>query len=105
MIVKIKDREVELRTSFRAYMLYENITQKSFAPNTMTDVITFFYCVVITSAKEYDFKYDEFLDMLDERPEYLTEFSEWLVNEFNKNDRLSPEAEKKKVQTKVRKSE
>ena len=105
MIVNIKDREVELRTSFRAYMLYENITQKSFAPTTMTDVITFFYCILITSAKEYDFKYDEFLDMLDDRPEYLTEFSEWLANEFNKNDRLSPETEKKKVQPKATKIE
>lgn len=100
MIVKLKDKEVELKASFRAYMLYENITQKSFAPTTMTDVITFFYCILITSAKDYDFKYNEFLDMLDERPEYLTEFSEWLVDEFNKNTRLSPNEseDKKKVQ-------
>ena len=102
MIVKIHDKDVELKTTFRAYMLYENITQKSFAPQTMTDVITFFYCVLITSAKDYDFMYNEFLDMLDDRPEYLTEFSEWLVEEYNKNQKFSPETDedKKKVTTK-----
>ena len=100
MIVNLKGEDVELKTSFRAYMLYENITEKSFAPTTMTDIITFFYCILITSAKDFDFKYNEFLDMLDERPEYLNEFSEWLVDEFNKNNRLSPKEpeDKKKVQ-------
>lgn len=103
MKIEINDKEVTLRLSFRAYMIYENITGKSFAPATMTDIINFFFCVLITSANDYDLKYNDFLDILDARPEYMTEFSEWLAAEFSKNDRLGPDVEDDKKKVKAQK--
>lgn len=103
MVFKINEKEFELKMSFRAYMLYENITGKSFEPTTMTDIINFFYCVVITSAKDYDYKYNDFLDALDDNQNLMVEFSEWLTNEYTKNEMLSPsedEDSKKKVKKK-----
>lgn len=59
-------------------MIYENITQKNFNPQGLSDVITFFYSVVVASAKDSNLKFDEFIDWIDENPSSLNEFSQWL---------------------------
>ena len=103
MVFKINEKEYELKSSFRAYMLYENITGKSFEPTTMTDIINFFYCIVITSSKDYEYKYNDFLDTLDENANLMVEFSEWLTNEYTKNAMLSPEDKPEDSKKKVKK--
>lgn len=100
MTIKIKDREVTLKYSFRALMLYENIQKKSFNPETTTDVLVFMFCVIMGSDKDIDLDFNEFLDMVDENPNLVIEFSNWLTFEINKSNMLSPEEEedeKKKV--------
>lgn len=100
MTIKIKDREVTLKYSFRALMLYENIQKKSFNPETTTDVLVFMFCVIMGSDKDIDLDFNEFLDMVDENPNLVIMFSNWLTTEINKQNTLSPEEEedeKKKV--------
>ena len=97
MIVKIKDREVELKYSLRSVMLYENIQKKSFAPETTTDVLVFMFCVIVGSDKDLQLDFNEFLDMIDDNPNLVVEFSNWLVAETTKNNQLSPDDDKKKV--------
>lgn len=100
MTIKIKDREVTLKYSFRALMLYENIQKKSFNPETTTDVLVFMFCVIMGSDKDIDLDFNEFLDMVDENPNLVIMFSNWLTAEINKQNTLSPEEEedeKKKV--------
>ena len=91
MILKIKDKDVTLKYSFRSLMLYENIQNKSFTPSTTTDVLVFMYCVIIGSEKDLDFTFDEFLDMIDEDQTLVIKFSEWLTKEINKQNTLSAE--------------
>ena len=43
MKVTFNEKEYELKYSFRAYMIYENIMGKSFSPQGLTDMIVFFY--------------------------------------------------------------
>lgn len=103
MKVKIKDREIELKYSFRSLIIYENIQNKTFAPQTMTDVLVFFYCSIVGSDRDVVLSFDDFLDMIDENPELVTEFSEWLTNELNKDSMLenkTDEETKKKKATK-----
>lgn len=97
MIVKIKDRDVELKYSLRSIMLYENIQKKSFAPETTTDVLVFMFCVLVGSDKDLQLDFNEFLDMIDDNPNLVVEFSNWLVAETTKNNQLSPDDEKKKL--------
>lgn len=78
MKFKIKNKSYEMKYGLRAMMMYENIAEHSFAPTTMTDIITFLYCIVITSAEDYSYKFDDFIDYLDKHPETLNEFTEWL---------------------------
>lgn len=91
MILKIKDKDVTLKYSFRSLLIYENIQNKSFTPSTTTDVLVFMYCVIMGSAKDLDFTFDEFLDMIDEDQTLVIKFSEWLTKEINKQNTLSAE--------------
>ena len=64
-------------------MIYENITQKSFQPQGLSDVVTFFYSVVVASAKGMNISFDGFLDWLDDNPTSLNHFSDWLTDVYN----------------------
>ena len=80
MTITINDKDIELKYTLRSMMMYENITGKTFAPEGVSDILTFFYCVVVASAKNYELKFDDFLDVIDENQDKLNEFSLWLTN-------------------------
>ena len=103
MIVKINDKEITLRYSFRSLILYENIQKKSFSPETTTDVLIFMFCVNLSSEKDLEFNFNQFLDMIDENPSLVTEFALWLTKEMDKQNELSPEEESKKVKKNMKK--
>lgn len=107
MIVKIKDKEINLKFSFRSLMIYENIMKKSFTPESTTDVLVFMFCVLISSDKGLEIEFNDFLDYVDENPYLIVEFSEWFTKEMTKADTISPDDEdggegedKKKVKKK-----
>lgn len=80
MTIQILDREVELRNSFRAYIIFENITGKSFQTvQTLSDVLVFMYATILASLKTTDISFDAFMDYIDSNPGVVTEFSEWLT--------------------------
>lgn len=91
MKVTINDKEIELKYTLRSMLMYENITDKTFNPSTMSDVITFMYCIVVASSKDYTIKFDDFIDWLDDNPNIINEFGEWIQtvaqnnNVFKKN--------------------
>lgn len=110
MKIQILDREVELKSSFRAYIIFENITGKSFqAVQTLSDVLVFMYATILSSLKTTDISFDAFMDYIDSNPGVVTEFSEWLtgvhevVNEAS-NKIVNEEDSKKKTIRKTKKS-
>lgn len=102
MTIQIKDKEVTLKYSFRCFFIFENIMNRSFQPNTTTDVLVFFYSTIMASDKNLDFNFDEFLDMMDENPQLLVDFSEFITREVQKSKSLQPEEDEEK-KTKVKK--
>lgn len=84
MKVVIKEEEIELKKTLRSYMMFESITDKAFAPKTLTDMITYFYCVVMSSHKGLELQFDEFISWLDENDGIMPQFTKWLagVNEI-----------------------
>ncbi len=85
MEVKINNRaEITLKKTMRSYIMFEGITGGAFKMSTMTDTITYFYCVIVSSDKGIELGYEEYMDWLDENPDVLTEFVKWLseVNEI-----------------------
>lgn len=102
MKVTIKDQqEVELRYSMRALFQYENITGQSFNPKTLQDFATFFYCVLVSSNKDLDLTFDDFIDeVIDPNPQVMSEFAEWLGKTMQKNNFLSGQSQEKETKGK-----
>lgn len=84
MTIKYKEKDITLKNTFRAMMMYENINGSTYLGGGITEAITYFYCVVVASSKDYEIEFDEFVEYLDENPDKLTEFSKWIM-EVSKN--------------------
>lgn len=84
MKVTINDREIALRYTLRAMMVYENIMNKSFTPNGITEVIVYFYATVLASDKDYNLEFDDFVDWLDQNPDAIQQFTIWLESYIKK---------------------
>ena len=104
MKVTIKEKEITLKSSFRALIAYEQITNHAFNPSTITDMILYFYCVIISS-KEFDepMTFEEFMDYLDEHQELLTDFTTWLTESSKQNQIFEGKEEKKTSVKKTKK--
>lgn len=90
MKITINEIEYDVKYSFRAHMVYENSTNKTYPNNTITDLIIFFYCCLLASNKDISLSMDEFIDYLDENPDKLTEFSNLLIAKNEKVKAMSP---------------
>lgn len=103
MKVIIKEKEVQLKKTMRSYIMFENINDgKMFAPKSLTDMVTFFYCVVCSSDRTLDVKFDEFLDWIDENEGILDKFATWL----NTSDEVEiPGKKKTKAREKKKESQ
>ena len=69
-------------------MMYENITEGNLTPSSLTDVVVFFYCVVLSSSMDYSLELETFIDWLDENPDKLQEFGIWLQSTVNIQNKL-----------------
>ena len=102
MKVTIKDKEIELKLKFRSYIIYEAITKTMFSPQTITDIIIYFYSVLISCDPDLNLTLDEFMDWLDNNNNVFSQFTEWLSDtesfrsQFNKSEDESDS--KKKIQ-------
>lgn len=104
MKVTIKEKEITLKSSFRALIAYEQITNHTFNPSTITDMILYFYCVIISS-KEFvePMTFDEFMDYLDEHQDLLNTFTTWLTESSKQNQIFEGKEEKKTAVKKTKK--
>lgn len=91
MNVSFNNKTYELKYSFRALMIYENITGTSFEVNKMSDIICFFYSVLVSSARPDIIDFDKFVDYLDENPQLITEFYDWLIKTAEQQNKLLPD--------------
>lgn len=82
MKIQIQGKDVELKRSLRSMIFYESLAGKPFEPKQLVDIITYFYSVVMSSERTLTITLDEFVDLLDENPQLLIDFSTWLANVF-----------------------
>lgn len=102
MKVTINNNEITLKTTFRSYIIFENITGKSFTTMaSFSDVLVFMYSVILGSSKSTEITFDEFLDYIDANPDMVTKFTEWMsgtnevVNNASNNSVLDDDSKKK----------
>ncbi len=85
MKITIKDKEITLRYTFRALLIYEKIYGSSFAPKGITEMMVYFYSCILASDKDITLSFDEFMDWVDINPNVFEEFSMWLTSIIAKN--------------------
>ncbi len=96
MVITIKEKEITLKRTFRSLIAYESAMGKAFNPQTISESIMYFYCVVIASDTDLELTYDEFIEWLDSNPTALNEFTQWLINQSEIESKV---AKKKSVRT------
>lgn len=94
MKITINGRDITLRYTFRAMIIYEKICNSSFTGKGITEVLCYLYSTILASDRDNTLTFDDFMDWLDENPEVISEFSEWLANVVNKNSYISKNSEK-----------
>ena len=72
--ITINNKEYKLKYTIRALFIFEQITNKPFAINTLMDNYLFFYCILLAN-NEDALEWDEFIDALDNEPNLLNELS------------------------------
>ena len=94
--IKINNQEFIIKQSFRALMLFEQLTGRSSndIKENISDLITLFYCILKAANKQtFTFQLDEFVDYLDENQDKIEVFNNYLTDIGNNN----PKTNKKKV--------
>lgn len=96
MNITYKGKEYELKYSFRAMMLFENITKQAFQTKTITDFTVFLYAILLSQSKEDVIDYSEFLDWLDENHDVFDAYVKWLLDVYTEQANKTPENEETK---------
>ncbi len=104
MKLEIKGKEIELRYGFRALMIYEKITNQTFAPTGLTDILIFMYSVILGSDRNITLSFDDFLDEVDQQPEVVSEFSVWLTENIQKNTKMKGDVSVEKTDSDSKKN-
>ena len=85
MTITINNQEYDnVKFGFKAMVMYERITGKTFIPDGLESILVAMHCALMASDKEFTKDYDEFCDMLDETPSALTDFADGIIATTNK---------------------
>lgn len=97
MTITIKNTEIELKNKMRAMIIYEQITDKAFNPQTISDLTIYMYSVILACRPEINLTFSELMEILDESPELFEKFNNWLADELNKQAQFRGTTDKKKL--------
>lgn len=89
MTITIDNKPIELKITMKAFLLYENITDTSFTVTSMTDLITMFYCIVVSSMNDYSLSFETFLNWVNDNPDRLAEIYKWIIDSQNNQANLT----------------
>ena len=82
----IKNKEYKLKYTLRALFIYEQITGKMFNLQTLTDEYLFFYCILAANNPEMNLTFDDLIDAIDEEPNIMIQFQEFMKSELEKQN-------------------
>lgn len=96
--INIGGKEYNLKMSFRNYILFEKMAEKSFTSyNSISDMLLLFYCCLLAHNDSFSITFDEFIDIIDESPDALTEFCEFISEENAKEAQMIKKKKKVKA--------
>ena len=98
MIINYNNKEIKLKFSFRADMLFEDATGKTFTAQSESEWLQYFFCTLVAITKDETLKFDDFLDWISDNPTVFYDFIEWYSdyqqNVMNLRKKAEPEQQK-----------
>lgn len=83
--VEIRNKKYIIKQSFRSYLLYEEMTGRQIGEVTsMKDVLTLLYCTLKGCNKDFEYSFDEYIDIIDEDPTIFDKFNEFNLSVIDK---------------------
>ena len=103
MKLTIKGKEIELKYTIRAIIIFEKIANKPFQTNSVTDIYLFLYSIILANDTTPNLTFDELINMCDDNPAIIRDFNQFLQDEYKKqaifdnNETADTQENKKKV--------
>lgn len=94
-----------IKQSFRSLMLFEEMTGKTVNKmnDSIADILKLFYCILKgNNMVTFTYSFDEWLDVIDEQPEALTTFTDYLTEQANKQVEPEVTTKKKAISKKIK---
>lgn len=85
--ISINGKDYNIKYTIRSLFIFEQITGKSFAINTLLDNYVFFYSMLIACNNDDVLTWDEFIDALDNDPTILKQMND-VVEEQQKQSKV-----------------
>ena len=76
--ITIKGKEYKVKGTIRAMFMFEQITKKAFAIETMLDNYIYFYSLLLANNDDV-MEWDEFIDALDDDPNIYIQLNKILI--------------------------
>jgi hypothetical protein len=79
--IQISGQDFTVKQSFRTFMMFEERTKKSISDmsTSIQDLVTLMYCSLSANNKDsFKYTFDEFVDILDNQPDIVNQFSKYL---------------------------
>ena len=91
--IEINGKNYKFKQSYRAIMLWEEISKRPFEITNTTDNLLYYYCVLLGNNREDCITFDEFLDALDDNPTLLIELTKKLTKSEEIEKMLNPNSD------------
>lgn len=113
MKITFNEKEYDLRMSIRAFIIYENVVNKTFELADLTNytnLVTMFYAIVTTTLKynkvDHNFDFATFIDWIDEAGgnPLLVDFATWFINKQVESNDLSSQKEEEPTDKKKKRN-
>lgn len=95
MKLTIKNTEIEIKYTIRALFIYEQLADKTFNPQTLTELFLFFYSLILANKTDIQLTFDELIKLCDEDVTLFSQFQTWLNKEFAKQNQFTNNSKKK----------
>ena len=86
-MIKIGDNEYKFKYTLRALFIFEQITNKAFNIETLTDNYVFLFSMLLANNPDMKLTFEEFIEAFDENPE-LFEVMTKAVEESQKKNKI-----------------
>jgi hypothetical protein len=79
--ITISGNEYRIKKTYRSLLLFEELTGKGITEmqQSLKDLLQLFYCIVQAN-NTIDFTFSEFVQMIDDEPQVMDVFNDYLVN-------------------------